>query len=548
MTRVTGYNLIQEKWIKVMDSEGRIEKVSLLDALNNSHEYTALSGENEQQDLAMLRLMVSVMHGAFWEWKLPGQSVYRNEIEVWRSGKIPEGMVEGYLRGRKDRFYLIHPEAPFYQYAELEDLKKCTENGLGKLIGDVSESGNKERILRKRSGKYEVELDEAARWLVFLQGYADTADKPGIGTGWLGQIGAVYVAGKNLFETLMFNCCPVDINGVEYGKPYPIWDQPIKWESKSEIAPTNPAELMTMQSRQLLLTLDNKGKVTGYRVRAGQYINYEEAQMEQMICWKKGKSKVGNRDIYKPDKSVLLRSIWREAGEMFVDDEDGNTKTADVIRWAKTLTECSGKEVGIGFGKINIQVVGAEYGNMNMMITDYIANSLSVDRSILVGKDAWKGVESTWLKRIAQEVKASDELVKALGELIIEMLSTGVDTGSIEAKRKLYGPRDKVLKVAYNELDRLFKLWLSELALEAEVDEKMEEWWEKAKKLVRGIALSELRGFGGTLFTDRKDIGRVYDRFLYVTSNRERLMNRWKKGGEKENGNVRDTKKDGEQS
>lgn len=72
---------------------------------------------------------------------------------------------------------------------------------------------------------------EAARWLLFINGYDDVSVKPSkaglpsISIGWLGQNTIVCAIGRNLFETLMMNLVPLQNgNGELWPKPCPIWE------------------------------------------------------------------------------------------------------------------------------------------------------------------------------------------------------------------------------------------------------------------------------------------------------------------------------------
>ena len=59
------FNLIDEPWIRVMDSECNISEVSLKDALLNAHRYKSLGGELPTQDIAVMRLMLAVLHTVY---------------------------------------------------------------------------------------------------------------------------------------------------------------------------------------------------------------------------------------------------------------------------------------------------------------------------------------------------------------------------------------------------------------------------------------------------------------------------------------------------
>src|SRR5690606_5216521 len=115
----------------------------------------------------------------------------------------------------EDRFWLFHPERPFYQVA---GMGKATDYSAAKLNGELAESGNKIRLFASRGGpaKGWLSYAESARWLLYVNGFDDTSAKPkrkGLpspGAGWLGKLGLVQAVGDNLFETLLLNLVLLD--------------------------------------------------------------------------------------------------------------------------------------------------------------------------------------------------------------------------------------------------------------------------------------------------------------------------------------------------
>ena len=56
-----GFNLIEEPWIRVIDTQCHVTELPLLEALLNAHKYRALGGESPAQDAAILRLLIAVV-------------------------------------------------------------------------------------------------------------------------------------------------------------------------------------------------------------------------------------------------------------------------------------------------------------------------------------------------------------------------------------------------------------------------------------------------------------------------------------------------------
>ena len=113
-----------------------------------------------------------------------------------------------------------------------------------KLNGERSESGHTVRLFQNVSGGECEKLTyaQAARWLVYLNGYDErggrpkAGNKPRHGVGWLGQIGFIIVKGKNLFETLMRNMVLAEREEDLLEEQKPCWElNQIRTEQSTEV-------------------------------------------------------------------------------------------------------------------------------------------------------------------------------------------------------------------------------------------------------------------------------------------------------------------------
>ena len=177
------FSLLEEPWICVLRADGSPAKLSLTEALIQAHHIRDLAGESKTQDSAMLRLLLAVLHAVFSRANEQGleaevttvQEALRRWEALWVLGAFPQEPVQSYLAQWQERFWLFHPERPFYQVPELQG----TMNPAKKLNGALVESSNKTQLFSLWNGerKNRLTYDEAARWLVFLQGFGDTAAK-----------------------------------------------------------------------------------------------------------------------------------------------------------------------------------------------------------------------------------------------------------------------------------------------------------------------------------------------------------------------------------
>jgi len=233
------FNLLYEPWILVLNLNGETEEVSLLTVLERAHEFRCLAGELPTQDVAILRLLLATLYATFTRADEQGN---RKSIEtasealerwkrIWELKRFPFEPIKTRLCHYDERFFLFHPERPFYQVASLD---RGTNYSVAKLLGNLSESGNKVRLFPVRTGdaKKAISYAEAARWLLYLNAFDDTSSKPSVrgqkmpspGAGWLGKLGLIYANGANLFETLILNFVLIDDNGKPWSNGNATWE------------------------------------------------------------------------------------------------------------------------------------------------------------------------------------------------------------------------------------------------------------------------------------------------------------------------------------
>ena len=292
------FNLLQERWVRVRTQDCTVQEVSLTDALLHAHAYVDLAGEMPTQDAAMLRLQLAVLHTVFS--RVDGNGVpapfeeprdaLQRWSELWQLGHFPEQPIRDYLDKWQDRFWLFHPERPFWQVPEA---KIGSPFGAKKLNGEVFESENKTSLFSAcaGTGKESMDYPQAARWLVSLNNYDDAAAKkkakdrplPSMGPGWLGRIGVIYVKGSNLFETLMRNLMFLQDGGELWEPDVPCWElEDARSGERTEVAcPDNFAELMTTQFRRILLER-KENKVVGYTVLGGDFFDSTNALLDHL--------------------------------------------------------------------------------------------------------------------------------------------------------------------------------------------------------------------------------------------------------------------------
>lgn len=486
------FNLLEEGWISVILNSGDMTEISLMDVFKMAPDIYRLNGETETQNSAMLRLLLAILHRVMTKYDADGEEKPVQDADdaeqrwqtVWEEKKLPVSLIEDYLKEYREAFWLLHPENPFWQTPAAAN---GTEYGTQKLFGDLSESNNKIRLFQNRSkeGKLYCSLPEAARWLLFLNAYDDTSVKVrdkgdgSPGTGWLGKISQVYVQGENLFETLMLNL-PLLKDGREiWPEDKPIWENKHPVMERKKIAlPSNFSELMTLQSRRILLH-EKDDQITGYNLTGGEYFEPEGAFTEQFSLWKKSKDK--KNEISVPRLHDPSRQMWRDfANYLPVSSEENpdayQEKIPGIVLWIKKLQD---DEILPDEFSIGLQTCAVSYiPGQNSGITDMFGDGMRIHTSLL----AEGGL--VWTNAIFKQIEVCDKLAYAAGELSYEAAAaSGASSEPVLNTEKARGK-----SLMYSSLDQPFKSWLAAINpadKNEDISAKVNEW----KNTAKGICL-----------------------------------------------------------
>lgn len=413
------FNLLHEPWIMVMKKGGETQEISILELFRDASEYRSLAGELPTQDVAILRLLLAVLHAVFGRYdingtfappKSPKAALERWEA-LWDKGSFPMEIIEKYLLHFNDRFYLFHPEHPFYQ---VSDIGNATSYTAAKLNGELSESSNKTRLFAQRAGRQKLALhySEAARWLIYVNAFDDTAAKPtqkGLpspGAGWLGKLGLIIAVGDNLFETLTLNLVLLKDGGDElWGEEAPVWEnEKVKSEERTEITmPDNPSGLLTLQSRRLCLKRQGN-EVVGYDLLGGDFFPKENALLEQMTLWRNAAKKKTDPPTYNPRRHDPSRQLWRDFSVLMGHSE--SNRTPGIICWLARLKS----EQLISRTHFHFMTAAVKYGDKDFFADDVFSDSITFSGEMLTV------LGESWVNRIIGEIETTDRLVDQVGQ------------------------------------------------------------------------------------------------------------------------------------
>ena len=476
------FNLLTEPWVRVRRPDNTVQEVSLTDALLHAQDYVDLAGEMPTQDAAMLRLLLAVLFTVFSRVNVEGEPEPFEEEDdalarwgdLWQLEHFPEQPLRDYLEQWKDRFWLFHPTHPFWQVPGAEIGTACSA---AMLNGEMIESKNKLRLFPLYAGQSKERLSypQAARWLLSVNGFDDTSLKPkeknlpSISVGWLGSLGYIQALGNNLYETLMLNLTLLKDGREYWSENRPCWEleTPRSAERTKIPCPDDPAQLLTLQSRRLLLHR-TEGMVDGYFALGGDFFSKENAFAEQMTVWRNA-AKKNEPAVFVPCRHDPARQFWREFPAVFCQDSGHRP---GVVRWTEKLQE---QRLGIldSRRKVHFRIVGVLYATQNH-IEDIFSDSLTFQAGLL------DELSCKWQERIVREVNNCEKAAQCVGYLAQDI--------AIAAGNKNENVGGSVRAQFYFAVDQPFRQWLQAIDPERDdPDETVQRWQAQARSIAEKL-------------------------------------------------------------
>ena len=523
------FNLLEEPWIKVLTNDMKEKEVSLLDLFTHAHEYRRLAGETATQDAAIFRFLLAILATVFYRYEIDGtdsllsgeendsepDGVLERWREYWEQGHFSEAVFRSYLGSWGERFWLFHPETPFYQVADLE---YGTDYNIACMMGNIKESNNsatKHHFSLAEGEKIQrLSYSEATRWLIYFNAYAVNVktDKkaPGtgnaVGIGRLGSLGFVMVQRDALFETLLINLCPLKDGEKLWDPPQPTWEKKVCRLQAREIGvPKNIPEAYSLLSRRICLQ-EQDGMVVGLKVMGGDYYPLDNDVSEQMTMWRfKEDSKTKKRDEFPKTHDPKVH-IWREFTTLVCDDPNNKEKPRipGLIQW---ITKLINGEIIRSDGIVIINSVGLIYGDaMRYTFGDCVSDSISLSAGLL------NELGATWRQRISGEIakceNVADEIKKlcgAVGDVLY-----GKDPNKTDAEKR------KLVQKYYSALDKHFRDWLLSIQpTEDDVRKKEDEWERMAWTAGKQVVENYISSLGSAIYrvkeNDRKKSWSIFD-------------------------------------
>lgn len=525
------FNLIDEPWIKVLDSALNVKEVSLQNLIEHANEYIDFANETKLVDTAILRTVLALIHTVVVPEVLEdGDDALDLWKNLWKAGRFPVDKFNKYFSEWEDRFYLFHPKYPFMQIPKLKpDLKgkkdkKVVEDPhnnqstLFELNPLTLESNNKSNMFsmtysgdhlsvnkkKQDNGTFHMTYAETARGLIHLYNYSDCSGKPSklnnemekgeklpqMGSAWLGKLGAIVIKGNNLFETLMLNLVLLkDGNEVWLEKNLPIWEKDSTDYREGHLIkmPSNQAEILTMPYRHIHLQRNTNGEVVGFEYVNGDYVNRVEAFNEQMTLWKKGE-----KEGITPKRLTHEFHSWEELSSPRM----SSVVKPGIVSWLDAIfkdnEEIANKEIGMMFASIG-------YYNKDNKYEDIVADELNINIGVLEEKSPKVSLIIGW------EITKCQMIGDAVFRFVKNLNKDNKNANDIAAVDK---------QKFFHAVDTAAKEWIAFVTPDISDDEFKESvrTWRRtaiqAAKNTIGIYIKDLPV--DSLFADRCPIAKYY--------------------------------------
>lgn len=499
-TNAMSYNLIDCPWILVQGFDGRVEELSILEALARAGRVKAVVGEVPTQVFAIVRLLLAVLHRAVDG--PPDEAAWR---ELWRADRLPVGRLESYADTWRGRFDLLDPVTPFYQVADLRTARGEVFS-LDRLLGDVP-TGERYFSMRQGAGIERIGWAEAARWLVHCQAFDPSGIKSGavgdprvkggkgypIGTGWAGALGGVLAEGDSLKETLLLNLIPDDFDAVDIGEDdVPVWERRPQSACEEVVGgrePAGPLDLYTWQSRRVRLFADTNG-VYGAVVANGDRIAPQNRhRREPMSAWRRSpaqEKKLRQPQVYMPRQHEPERAVWRGLGALLprlaTDTQRGEAAASlapAVLKWVARLR--LDQVLSEGY-RVRARAIGMQYGSQQSTTTEVMDDAVVLPVVVLADAD---GVLGAMAVSAVSDAEQGAQAVGTLGAMLAE--AAGGDGA---------GARDRARESAWALLDGPFRSWLAGIDPAGDPEGMRGGWQRTATRALRTLG-ADLVGQAG---------------------------------------------------
>ena len=523
------YNLLDEPWIPVRLLDGTITEVGLLELLRRTTDIADLACELPTQSIAIQRLVLAVAY------RVATPADEDEWIDRFDEGLPTEAMID-YLEQWRDRFYLFGGRYPFMQVFDLRTAKD-EDKTLDAIVACMPKKEKRLFSTRGDLGMVQLTPADAARWLVHAQTYDPSGTRTGavgdekvkggkgypIGPSWCGQLGLVWLKGKNLNETLVLNLVPVDAGELIGVDDISAWSA-CSWEdsepensTRGDFSLLGPAgtpkalsipRLLTWHSRRIRLMGDSSG-VTGVILAQGDKLAPQEMRMyEPQSLWHYSieQSKKFKQDVYMPCKFEPGRAFWRDLPGVLPAlrmTRGADEQPKPEFLPSATLSfhyQLDNALIETSYPKVmRIQAVGVAYGPKESTFEDIYSDELTLSIAVM------RVEREDLAAEIDRQVRLTEDVARDVGTLAVNLARAAGESG----KGAGIGARDRAKELFFSAVDTSFRTWLSQVDGHKNVRDVGRRWERTLRQHATDIQTELVRGTSSSAIIGR-DTGRGY--------------------------------------
>lgn len=314
------YNVLTEPWLTAVDEGGGEHQYGLLDVVRNAHQLRGIIDASPAIQFGLYRILIAFTQDAL-------ELVHFEDLaDVLEQGAFDTAVFESYAaQVGLNRFDLFDSETPFLQTAPTVDDDKKLKSVV-ELFYHFPGGSNVLHFSHVQAAEHAVAPDVAARALCSIAPFMMSG-----GAGYSPSVNGtppwyLLAVGENLFQTIVLNCCTMEIGGLEWDVP-PAWAADDVLEPRVEKAARSLAEGLTWQPRQVRLLLSEGGTCT--------YSGGSSSRLVRQIVWGPGHKFGGHETWLDPHVAYTLdarrgplplrpradRQLWRDYGPLFLRED-----------------------------------------------------------------------------------------------------------------------------------------------------------------------------------------------------------------------------------
>jgi CRISPR system Cascade subunit CasA len=328
------FNLIDQPWIPCAKLDGRMEELSLREALAQAHTLRGVQGDSPLETASLYRLLLAVIHSA-----LRGPKTKSAWVELWNAKQFDVGKFDAYFKKWHTRFDLFGKERPFYQVKRTKDGREKTSND---VMPDIS-SGSNSTLFDHSVDDEHIILSsaKAARTLLVMQTFSvaggwGMAPKESSDAPW-GR-GVIFLTEDDtLFHTLMLNLFkyPPDSDVMASAKDdIPAWESENPFKPKRE-EPLGYLDFLTWQNRQVSLIPEGEEESPVVKEMViSQGLKLDTSVLDPMKHYR-----IDEKKGYSFHRFSEERSLWRDSAALFKIHNPTSTRPPLAFYWLAILAD-----------------------------------------------------------------------------------------------------------------------------------------------------------------------------------------------------------------